>query len=181
MDQRNEILNSLDSLEVLRHQLEHRLDKVEDAKLYIPQEEGKWSIIQVLSHLVYIEKGIVQYINKKMLGRASLKKKNIIASLRFRLLKRLLDSSARFKMPKILGEPSNEKTIEELKGEFVQSRIVLKKLVLDFPEEEFDKLIFKHPFAGRFSMQQTIDFIYDHYNHHIRQIERILKVVDKGN
>lgn len=178
MDARNEILAAFDSLEFQRIQLEERLNKLDHNLLFIPQSQGKWSINQVLAHLSNSEFGTMRYIRKKMLGMDTLGQANFGAKLRSLLLKLFLDSQVKFKMPKQLPDPSNEISFEELKVQFSKNRLALKELIETFPDDGLEKLVFKHPFAGRFSLYQTILFLGDHYNHHIKQIERIMKVVE---
>ncbi len=178
MDLRNEILMAFDSLELQRKQVEDQLNRLDAQLLVVPEADGKWSINQVLAHLSNSEFGTIRYIHKKMLGIDSLKKKNISSRIRSKLLKWLLESPLKYKMPKQLPEPSNEKTFEELKGQFEKNRAAIKELISTFPDEALDKLIFRHPFEGRFSLLQTVVFLEDHYNHHVKQIDRILASVE---
>ncbi|WP_422359267.1 DinB family protein [Reichenbachiella sp.] len=178
MDARSEILEAFDSLEFQRVQLEERLNKMDDDLFFVPQSEGRWSINQVLAHLSNSEFGTLRYIRKKMLGMDALGETSLGAKLRSMLLKLLLDSKIKFKMPRQLPEPSKEISYVELKNQFEKNRLALKELIESFPEEALGKLIFKHPFAGRFSLHQTIKFLEHHYNHHIQQIDRIIKAVE---
>ena len=82
------------------------------------------------------------------------------------------------KMPQNLPEPSNELSYDELKVQFDKNRASLKELIETFPQEALDKMIFKHPLAGRFSLLQTIAFLDSHYSHHEKQIDRILDSVE---
>ncbi|SMD32110.1 DinB superfamily protein [Reichenbachiella faecimaris] len=175
---RNEILMAFDSLEDKRRNLEERLDLMDAELFVIPEANKKWSINQVLSHLSNSEFGTVRYIKKKMLGLDTVGKRDFASKVRSKLLKWLLDSPVRFKMPKQLPEPSNEYSFEKLKSQFEKNRSEIKDLIETFPEESLDKLIFKHPFAGRFSLLQAITFLEDHYNHHVKQIDRILKAIE---
>lgn len=178
MDLRTQIMHAYDALEAQRIQLEERLNSLNASLLKIPEGEGKWSVNQVLAHLSNSEFGTVRYINKKMLGLDGLEELNFLAKVRSKLLKWLLDSNIRFKMPKQLPEPTNELSYDELKSQFEKNRNSLKELIQSFPEEALNKMIFRHPFAGRFSLYQAVAFLEDHYNHHVHQIDRILKVVE---
>lgn len=178
MELRNEILEAIGRLEQRRRQLENRLDKIDSSILYMPERSGKWSVIQVLTHLSNAEFGALRYIQKKMQGLDSVGMKSFFSSFRSRLLTWMLNSPLKYRMPKQLPEPSNESTFEELKSQFEKNRVAYRELVQTFPEDGLNKLIFKHPFAGRFSLLQTITFLDDHYAHHELQINRILKSVE---
>lgn len=178
MTSKNEILTAFADLEEKRERLESRLSGVDANLLSIPEKEGKWSVNQVLTHLSISEFASLKYIQKKMLGIDTVNNKSFSSVFRSKLLKWLLDSPLKYKMPKQLPEPSNEKSFDELKAQFEKNRKAIHQLIESFPEEDIDKLIFKHPFAGRFSLHQTITFLEDHYNHHVKQINRILSAVE---
>lgn len=182
MDLRTKILTAFDSLENMRNELEKRLELCEVDWLAIPESESKWSVNQVLTHLSDAEYGTLRYIKKKMQGMDSLGKSDLLSRIRSKLLHWLLRSPYRYSMPKQLPQPSNELTLDELKARFNKNRIEFQKLLQTFPEESLDILIFKHPFAGRLSLHQTILFMEDHYLHHLKQIDRVLKSVEnRGN
>lgn len=177
-DLRNNILIAFDLMEQRRVELQKKLEQFPNEVMSVREEDGKWSVNQVLAHLSDSEFGTVRYINKKMQGMDSLRVTDFSARVRFTLLKWLLNSSIRYRMPRQLSEPSNDRSFEQLKQQFDKNRKSLRDLIELFPSEYLDHLIFKHPFAGRLSLYQTVLFIDDHYKHHMRQIDRILKVVE---
>lgn len=178
MKLRTEVLSAFESLENQRSRLEEKLDQLDAQLLCIPEAEGQWSVNQVLTHLSNAEFGILRYIEKKMQGMDSLKDKNAWSMVRSVLLKGLLLSPLKYKMPKQLPEPSNELSYDQLKHQFTKNRQRIEALIKSFPEEALDKLIFRHPFAGRLSLYQTLIFMKDHYSHHLKQIDRILQAVE---
>lgn len=179
---RTEIMNAFEVLERNRFDLFGRLDGLDLGQLTIPEGDGQWSVNQVLAHLSNSESGTLRYIKKKMQGLDTLSNSNVFSQLRARFLKWMLGSSLKFKMPKQLSVPSNEVPYEELKILFDKNRRELKELLESFPEEGLDLLVFKHPFAGRFSLLQTVAFLDHHFNHHLKQIDRILREVEnRGN
>lgn len=169
------IKRAFESLEEKRKNLESQLEASHERLLMRPSEEGGWSIHQVLVHLSDAETAIIQYIENKMKGNQPLKRQGVSSYLRYRLLKLLLNLPIKYKMPKQLSEPSSEIPYEEIKERFTNNRRALKKLVDSFPEELLSKLIFRHPIAGRLSLYETIGFMEDHYMHHRKQIQKILR------
>jgi len=178
MELKIEILKAFDSLELRRKNVECRLDQLDATGFTNPEREGSWSVNQVLAHLSNAEFGTVRYIQKKMQGMNSLGQRNFSSKIRAQLLKWFLNSPVKFKMPKKMPEPTNDLSFSELKMQFDKNRAMLRELIESFPQEDLDKLIFKHPFAGRFSLHQTIVFLENHYKHHEKQIDRILVSVE---
>ncbi|UXX78848.1 DinB family protein [Reichenbachiella carrageenanivorans] len=179
---RTEILKAFEVLEQNRLDLFRRLDGVDSGFLTIPEKEGLWSVNQVLTHLSISELGTLRYVKKKMQGLDSLKSRDAFSQLRAVFLKWMLKSSLKFKMPKQLPPPTSDISYEELKMQFSKHREELRVLLESFPEEGLDLLVFKHPFAGRFSLLQTVAFLDHHFSHHLKQIDRILREVeDRGN
>ena len=81
----------------------------------------------------------------------------------------------KYRMPKTLKPPSNEFEYHELKSRYESVRKDIDGIIKELSEELLTKEIFRHPFAGRFSMLETLKFFYDHFGRHSKQIERILK------
>ena len=61
-----------------------------------------------------------------------------------------------------------------MKQYFDKNSADFKKILQDLPVELEDKFIFKHPRSGMFNIDQTLNFVREHYLHHERQLDALL-------
>jgi len=174
MESNKKLKATFDQIESRRKKLFALLDRYHSSDLKIKESDTQWSVNQVLTHLVEAENGTVAYIKKKMMAPELLTQKTGKTSLRFALLKVALALPVKYKLPQKLPVPSNEFEYIELKMSYDQARSKVLELIDNLPGALHEKEIFRHPFAGRFTLRQTLGFLGDHMEHHERQIQRIL-------
>ena len=141
---------------------------------------GQWSAAQVVQHLLVAERGIEQYLEKKVLQAEGLEHAGLGATLRSGLLRVLLRLPfLRFKAPKRLAQlmPAETPPLAQLQTEWESGRRRLERLLNEFPSKLLTRAIFRHPRSGMLNIYQTLDFMVDHVLHHQKQLERISKVV----
>ena len=136
-----------------------------------------WSIIQVYAHLNMAEAGSVHYMKKKMQAGSQMPNFSTTGKIRYVMTKRLLESSLKWKAPKVVAVPKEDYSLEEIREEWATTRAMTKKYVKEYPDELLSKAVYKHPFAGRLDLEGAIgSFIY-HQRHHRHQIKRIMKMI----
>lgn len=149
------------------------LKSLDPESLTIPESDDRWSVNQVLGHLLISENGMEQYIRKKMqsdhLGGSA-----VAAKLRSLLVIVLMRSPIKVKAPPGVGNPSSDLSFSDLLIEFEESMVRWSELLEEFPDKHLEKPIFKHPLVGRLTMKGTLSFIESHHLLHYRQIDRIL-------
>src|SRR5512146_1648812 len=111
-------------LEKNREKLYDKLEKLDEKQLNYRPSEYKWSIVQIVFHLVKTEQLSVISINKEIKNTKS-RKAGLSAFLRSTLLKYSLISPLKFKAPPILGNMPKEYSINELKTKWSTVRIKL--------------------------------------------------------
>ena len=108
----------------------------------------KWSINQLLFHLYTVEKSILDYITyKNALNELTQKKISVL--------------------------PENI-DFEQLTQDWSTLQTDFESFLSHFPKELVGKGVFRHPYAGFLSMEQTIEFIVDHSKHHRSQMSRLI-------
>ncbi len=137
--------------------------------------EKEWSIVQVISHLLDAEIGIEYYIDKRVAKINTLKKTGLKNLANSKLLNTVFKSKRKFKAPKAVSNPANNRSFEELSSEWDNSRIKLIQTLKSIPQKHYNKAIWKHPYAGELNTAQVIDFFTNHILHHQHQIKRIKK------
>ena len=171
----SKIESEFNKLEKSRFQLFAKLDEKEEPELNYHPDKNKWSVIQVLNHLIITEQLSIKYINKKLTYRTNIKKTGLSAAIRFFVLKLMLQTPLRFKAPEIVSEAPDNGDFNYIKSQWDQTRKELRKLLDDLPEEFLNKNIFKHAIAGKMNIYQTLGFMEEHFKHHLKQIDRIEK------
>jgi uncharacterized damage-inducible protein DinB len=172
----NTLLHLFDSLETQRNKLLGLLAALSTEQLN-NHPTGKWSIAQILSHLIASEQLSVRYLNKKILGikeatdtglTEELKMIALIISQRLPFLK--------FKAPKVMAENTPPlESFEQLNATWVKTRSDLKETLEKFQDDELKRKIYKHPFAGMLNIQQALKFFGEHIIHHRPQIIKLVR------
>jgi hypothetical protein len=163
-------------LEASRRRALAAVDGVPHAALNRSPGPGKWSALQVLHHVVTAEALTLGYIRKKMQAGPALEKAGPASRLRLLALQVTLALPIRFKAPTTTGDVPGESKLEALRARWDDVRSGLGALVESFPDELRDRLVFRHPYAGRMSLAHALGTLQAHLDHHIPQVERALSV-----
>jgi len=160
-------------LEKQRHKLQSFYKEFSGEQLKFKPDPGSWSMVQVLRHLVTAESQSLKLIKRKIRRADELPNVNIQARARALLLKLALALPVKFRAPKIAEVQEEAPDFEELLNEWNSIRNDFHELLTETDDENFVKMVYKHPRAGYLSLKQAIEFMEDHIRHHQKQIERI--------
>jgi hypothetical protein len=157
---REQILNSVAGLSVEQY---HR------------SINGKWSIGQILTHLLTSERLALMYMKKKSLGITTLKNSGWLEPIKLFLLQISQRLPIRYKAPApIVKHTPDSLAFSDLKKQWVESRLELHAFLETIDDRNIRKMIFKHPIAGMFNAIQGVTFLREHLMHHLPQINRLL-------
>jgi uncharacterized damage-inducible protein DinB len=162
----------------LRQQWEHlfvRLHALDDEQLNRPPQPDKWSVVQVLYHLIQSDRLITAYIKKKMISEGELARTDIRTWFRMLLLQMALRGPFKFKAPPMVAQVPDFETLAVIKSAWSQSDQDFQAMLEAFPPHLLSREIFRHPYSGHLNIQQTLDFMADHFSHHLKQVNRILE------
>ena len=168
------LARSLAPLEASRRRVLGTVDGVPHKALNRAPAPGKWSALQVLHHVVTAEALTLGYIRKKMQAGAALEKAGPASRLRLLALQVTLALPLRFKAPTITGDVPRESELPALRARWDEVRRSLDDLVRSFPPELLDRLVFRHPYAGRMTLAHALGTLEAHLDHHIPQVKRAL-------
>ena len=133
-----------------------------------------WSILQVVNHLLYAEANSVKYLQKKMQGVSSVPKGGVLSGVRSFALNVALRLPVKYKAPKFALPVQEEVYVfENIREQWNEVRDEFRKILDQIDADTDEKLIFKHPVAGRLNIYQTLSFLHEHIEHHFKQVERI--------
>lgn len=172
----NKKLNDLfEDLETQRHDLLEVVKKSPEA-FYTKPNETKWSVHEILAHLIAAEKLSLQYIAKKMQGIDAAGDTGWSEELKMSVLKLSQRLPLRFKAPStVVAATPHYSNIDELLNDWDLTRANLKKLLDQIGDNQLKKKIYKHFVVGRLNITHAILFLKEHVNHHWPQINRLLK------
>jgi uncharacterized damage-inducible protein DinB len=167
-------------LEVQRSDLFNQLQGCTPAQLQSKPSPSSWSVLQILTHLYASEKLSFNYIKKKSLGIQTVGNAGLRQLMLMPILKISQRLPLRFKAPKVVVENTPEPlTLEQLIDQWSLLRLELKVHLENVSDGNLKKLVYKHPFAGRLSLPQAMQFFAEHINHHQPQIKKALKFSNK--
>jgi len=138
-----------------------------------------WSIIQVLSHLNMSESIALEYMKKKMKAGSEMSKVNVVNSLRMWVTRGFLQTGLKWRAPAYIANPNGEYALGEIKSTWETTRSNIRKYVEDYPDDLLNRAVYKHPMAGRLSLLQAVDSLIYHQRHHVHQINRIKKELQR--
>ncbi|MBX2965070.1 MAG: DinB family protein [Cyclobacteriaceae bacterium] len=140
-----------------------------------PPQPGKWSVSEVLTHLITAEKLSLDYMKKKVKGIARVKNSGLMESLRLWLLIVSQRIPVKYKAPKVVVQHTPPAMpLAQLTDEWNEVRKELAAFLNSIPDEYVKRVIYKHALAGRLDVRQAMIFFREHIRHHQPQINRIL-------
>lgn len=155
------------------------LENLNNETLHIKPDKDKWSLAQILFHVIKSE----QYTFISMLNslKPDTKLENVgpITSVKSFFLKSALKTNIKFKAPPIVQKLPESININELLNKWNELRTGIYKVCLNMPKDKFNKGVFKHPHIGTINLNQTLDFLIYHLKHHLKQVEKISMSLNK--
>lgn len=173
-------------LQRLRRQFD-RLEKQKSALMtlilqmpadqYMQQpDSATWSVAQAANHIYLSEKLSMGYLHKKLSYPDTVPTYSLKSIGGMLLLKMALRTPYKVKAPKMINMWDQQPILSQ--EELSASWAALRKDMILYLEEQLPRfpnhLVYRHPFAGRFTIIQTVIFFHEHLTHHLRQIRRII-------
>ena len=172
-------IQKLDQLDIELRNLLRELEAYSEAKLNEKPDEKSWSVFQVMYHLLLSEQYSCQYVQKKLSFAPELKKAGLVSGLRRLALNTYLATPLKFKAPAVVNDDlPQQATFWEIAKKWKDQRVLLRDYLQELPDEHFNKEIYKHPFAGRLSLDGMLAFFQGHFKRHKKQIFRTIRKVD---
>jgi hypothetical protein len=165
-----------EELEKSRIALFKKLDGLSKKEINFKKDPSKWSVTQIIFHLVKSEQLTCIAFRKNLEKTEKLNNSGILGFFRHVSLSLALKSSFKFKAPRMLTNMPDEYDIQELKNKWNTIRNNFGEALEKLPESIGNKATFKHPLAGWLNSNQMLDFLKNHFDHHYRQIQNLIEV-----
>jgi hypothetical protein len=150
---------------------------IEDQPEYIhtfkPQSQ-QWSVLEICYHLIKSEDLSLIYLKKKLHYGTNIPSSGLIASLRSIYLNWALRLPFNYKAPSRVSEFPENLNWVELSNQWLKIRNEMKVLLLDLPDRFENSLVYKHPLAGRLTIDQMLNFFKVHIQRHQNQIVKTI-------
>lgn len=171
------------SLQTLFDSVEREKDRLlDDVSALSPEDffrtpaPGKWSVAQIMTHLMTVEQLSLQYMKKKSLGINEVKDSGVMEEARFRLYSAVFRLPLKLKAPRVILDNTPEALpLSELEVQWKRLRNKLKTFLSTIEDKHIRRLIYKHAFAGRLDITQALRFFIEHIYHHQPQVDRIVR------
>jgi uncharacterized damage-inducible protein DinB len=142
--------------------------------------KNKWSISQILTHIMVAEKLSLAYMKKKSLGMNEIDDAGFFENLKLLLLKISQRLPFRFKAPKVVLEKTPAPlSFGDLVRQWESSRSEMHGFLNQIEKKNIHKKIYKHPVVGRLSVVHAVQFFTEHLNHHKPQVLTIIEEVKR--
>lgn len=165
----------IEEMELRRNGLFAQLRKMDIDVLNKRPKEGKWSILEIVAHLVISEEMSVSYSLYKLKKNKPLPSVNFINAIKSAILNKVLLWNIPYKAPSAVHpDPNSPYSIDELEERWSKARADLGSIA-EFPLEQLKRGVLKHPYAGYLNYKQMLQFMSAHYAHHLTQINRIVR------
>ncbi len=168
------VLEKVERIEKERNDLLEKLSAFDDEYLNMKPRPGKWSVLQILNHLIKSEKLSVIYIKRKISGQSEIKQSSIKSKINAFILRTGLRLPIKLKAPDNVSDVPDYDTLENVKQNWDKVRRLFLSVIIDMPDGMLDKDVFKHPVTGKMNIKGAVDFFDSHFKHHLKQVYSII-------
>jgi hypothetical protein len=170
-----QLQQSFQEFEAQRHEILSWIGSLSESQLH-QHHPGKWSIAQIISHLIASERLSVNYLNKKIQAIDTLRNSTWLDALKMNVLILSQRLPLKYKAPRVIVENTQVyENAHTLISRWDQVRKELETVLEKFQDGQLRRKVFRHPVAGRLNIRQMMRFLREHIIHHTPQIKRRLK------
>lgn len=152
------------------------LSKHPDEDLAKRPAPNAWSPLEILQHIMIVEKASLQYTRKKTSYPDSLKNAGISRHFRKWLLWFFMALPVKIKAPPVVDERNFDKnaTLKSIKNDWENFRAALRAYFENAAQSWENKLTYRHFIAGRLTFDGMLLLFELHFKRHEKQLKRTL-------
>jgi hypothetical protein len=136
---------------------------------------GKWSILEIVEHLVLAERAVFQGFFEPS-GRPP-RERRLGDRIRYLLVMAVLQFRIPARVPSPAMLPTGGRSLAELLQLWDENRDRLKTCAESLQPEDLRKSVFEHPIAGPLSLQQAVRMCHAHIHGHRQQIQERRRLI----
>ena len=169
------VKEKFESLTKKHEKLMQRLSSLSPEVLSFKVGPDRWSVVEVVEHLVIAEKNLLQQLSTHIPS-SSLDPKSKTPD-HYQMVINVMEQDIEVDVPDNRAEPQGRVGLDELRRQWDAIRDQLPTYLSEITMENRDELVYQHPFGGPLNISETLHFIDVHYDNHMRHIDRILAEV----
>ena len=136
---------------------------------------GKWSILDIVEHLVLAERVVLQGLPSP--SELSERKRLLKHRILYLVVLFVLKARIRVRVPSSKMVPRGGHTFHELHSQWDSTHLWLQDYIAQLNPEDHRRTVFRHPVAGPVTLAQAIQLDSAHVDGHLRQIRRLIRLV----
>lgn len=161
-----------ESLRKKHEQLLRQLGSLSSEVLSFKTAPDKWSIVEVVEHLVIAEKELLKQLSTNV-PTSTLNPESKTPD-KYQTVIKVMVRDIPVDVPDESLEPHGRLPLDELLSQWDAMRKKLAELLAEIKSENKDDPIFRHPYGGPLDISETLQFFEVHFDNHMRHIDRIL-------
>ena len=158
-----------DTLESRRQGLMETLRATTPEQLTFHPPDGGWSLLEVAEHMLRVEEAFCQQMAK---GEVVAERRTFSEWCRLRLVRFWLSVGLKARAPKRV-KPQGEWSLDEIDQRWSTLRQTLQGELEAVQPEDLGRFIARHPVAGNVTLADSMAFLCQHFDHHLRQMKRV--------
>jgi hypothetical protein len=166
------IQKQFESLIKKREDLSQRLSSRSSAELCFKAGPDKWSVVDVIEHLVIAEQNLFDQLAANV--PVSSLDPGTRTPEKHQTVIKVMERDIAVDVPDESLEPHGGFTLDELFNQWDDIRKKLQGLLAEIKPENENDLVYRHPYGGPLDIAETLHFIDVHFDNHMRQIDKIL-------
>ena len=166
------IQKKYESLIKKRQDLSQQLSARPTEELCFKAGSDKWSIVDVIEHLVIVEQNLFEQLAANV--PASTLDPGARTPEKHQTVIKVMERDIPVDVPDENLEPHGDITLDELFNQWDDIRKKLQGSLAEIKPENKNDLVYRHPYGGPLDIAETLHFIDVHFDNHLRQINGIL-------
>ena len=164
-------------IEEQRKDLFNELKGFSDELLNKKPAPEKWSVAEVIAHLITAEEMSLKYLQKKTQDTSTAKPESFNSKWRWLLVQIVFTFNIKFKAPEIVEPKLGYQSQADLEKKWTDVRSQIAAILNKLSDKEINTELWKHAVAGKLNLYHMVEFFGVHTGRHKKQIERTLAAV----
>lgn len=161
----------LQRFDAQRRALLDEMDAMNPAHITAKPLAGKWSMLEILEHLVVAERAVLRGLPDS--SQLSSRERTLEHRIRHAIVLLVLRWRVPVRIPSPAMAPLGHRDLSELRGMWDENQRWLRSLASATDRRALRRGVFEHPIAGPLTIEQVVRLGQMHLDTHSRQIRRL--------